>query len=351
MKLAIAYKNFAANPGVSHIGLGVSALNNAKVLIRHGLDVHVWAINTVDQLISYLNGRHGQDVTHVIISAAWLSTCEIGKLLIQFPHVEFAVNIHSNVGFLQADARGVDLLRDYVNLQREMLNFRVSGNSRKFVDWLNEVYAIEGAYLPNLYDLDKACKTNKPLYNGGVMRIGAFGATRPLKNLMTAAGAAMAIQTQMRCEVEFFINAGRTEGGGNTIVKAVCALLARQPGIKLEFVAWRPWPEFRAFIRRMHLLLQVSYTESFNMVTADGVAEGVPSVVSDAIDWSPRSWQVSMDDVLSVATAGRRLITDPHAAVEGVEALEAHNREGFHSWVDFLEEAPQRYRSGVFAAA
>jgi hypothetical protein len=32
----------------------------------------------------------------------------------------------------------------------------------------------------------------------------------------------------------------------------------------------------------MHLLIQVSYTESFNMVTADGVLEGVPSVTSDA---------------------------------------------------------------------
>lgn len=28
----LCYKNFAANQNISHIGLGVSALNNAKVL-------------------------------------------------------------------------------------------------------------------------------------------------------------------------------------------------------------------------------------------------------------------------------------------------------------------------------
>jgi hypothetical protein len=34
----------------------------------------------------------------------------------------------------------------------------------------------------------------------------------------------------------------------------------------------------------VHLLLQPSFTQSFNVVTADGVHQGVPSVVSDAID-------------------------------------------------------------------
>ena len=71
----------------------------------------------------------------------------------------------------------------------------------------------------------------------------------------------------------------------------------------------------------MHLLLQPSYTESFNMVTADGVAEGVPSVVSHAIDWAPEHWKAMMDDVLDIARVGRYLLTDPYAPQEGIEAL------------------------------
>ena len=47
----------------------------------------------------------------------------------------------------------------------------------------------------------------------------------------------------------------------------------------------------------MDLLISFSYTESFSMVTADGVAEGLASVASDAIDWAPggigrRKWTI-----------------------------------------------------------
>jgi hypothetical protein len=86
----------------------------------------------------------------------------------------------------------------------------------------------------------------------------------------------------------------------------------------------------------MHLLLQPSYTESFNMVTADGVAEGVPSVVSHAIDWVPDHWKASMDDVLDIARVGRYLLTDPYAPQEGLDALKSHNTEGLKAWQAFL---------------
>lgn len=142
MNLALCYKNFAANPNISHIGLGVSALNTAKVLKRHGLTVRAVAINSITDLDNYL--IKNPQTTHVVISAAWLPVLDLGKLVIRYPQIEFAVNIHSNVGFLQADANGVTLLRHYVHLSRELLNFRVAGNSLKFTDWLDEAYTIAG---------------------------------------------------------------------------------------------------------------------------------------------------------------------------------------------------------------
>ncbi len=44
------------------------------------------------------------------------------------------------------------------------------------------------------------------------------------------------------------------------------------------------------------------------MVTADGIAEGVPSVVSEAIDWAPRSWKAPVDDANAMARIGRKLL-------------------------------------------
>jgi hypothetical protein len=86
----------------------------------------------------------------------------------------------------------------------------------------------------------------------------------------------------------------------------------------------------------MNLLIQVSYTESFNMVTADGVSQGVPSVVSDAIDWAPEYWQATSDNVGDIARIGRQLITDPKAAKDGLDHLENHNRDSFDAWVKWL---------------
>jgi hypothetical protein len=86
----------------------------------------------------------------------------------------------------------------------------------------------------------------------------------------------------------------------------------------------------------MHLLLQPSYTESFNMVTADGVAEGVASVVSSAIDWVPKYWQACPDTVLDIARVGRQLLRDPQAPADGYRALQAHNRAGQAAWRAYL---------------
>jgi hypothetical protein len=349
MNLALCYKNFAANANISHIGLGVSALNTAKVLKRHGISVSAFAINIIQDLQNFLEDNPG--ITHVVISAAWLPVLDLGNLVIKWPRIEFAVNIHSNVGFLQADSNGVHLLGKYVHLQKELLNFRVSANNSEFCDWLTEAYSVEALLLPNLYNLDSTVMTNRPLYNGGTVRIGAFGAARPQKNFMTAAAAAISISKELAVPVDFWMNGGRPEGGGS-IERAIKELVGHRANVSLNILNWSPWPEFLDFIGTLHLMIQVSYTESFNIVTADGIAKSVPSVVSQAIDWVPARWIAASDDPLDVARVGRSLITDPHAVVDGVMALEQYNQAGFYSWLDFIGMDSQvAFKSATTTAA
>ena len=200
----------------------------------------------------------------------------------------------------------------------------------------HRAYTRPCTYLPNLYYLDADFLPWRPLFTGGTLRIGAFGATRPLKNFMSAAGAALEITHRYKANLELWLSAGRTEGGGDTILRSAHAMLDGLPNVKLVENGWQSWPKFRQSVAHMHLLLQPSYTESFNMVTADGVAEGVPSVVSHAIDWAPDHWKAMMDDVLDIARVGRYLLTDPYAPQEGLEALKSHNTEGLKSWQSFL---------------
>ena len=333
MSVVLAYKNFAANRNISHIGLGVAAINTAKVLRREGIKTDVWPILSAADLRQRL-AKSPAD--HVIISAPWIPAADMQALATENPDTQFAVNCHSNVGFLQADRNGVKLVREMMELEMGTHNVHLAGNSRRFCDWIISAFGAPCTYLPNLYYLDGQPVPSRPPFDCCVLRIGAFGATRPLKNLMSAAGAALEIARNLRVPLELWLSAGRAEGGGETVLAAVQAMLDGLPHVKVVMNGWQSWPKFRKVVGHMHLLLQPSYTESFNMVTADGVAEGVPSVVSEAIDWAPDAWKADVDDVVQIARVGRHLLNDPRAVHEGLVALQNFVADGVRAYRHFL---------------
>jgi hypothetical protein len=332
MSVVLAYKNFAANRNISHIGLGVAAMNTAKVLRRADIKTDVWPILSAADLRVRLRSV---PVEQVIISAPWIPATELQSLAGEFTDTQFAVNCHSNVGFLQADRNGVKLLRETIEVEMGTHNVHVAGNSRRFCDWVRSAFGVPCAYLPNLYYLDARPNPHRA-FTAGTLRVGAFGATRALKNLMSAAGAAVEIARNFRVPLELWLSAGRTEGGGEGILAALKEMLNGLPNVTLMLNGWQSWPKFRKIVGHMHLLLQPSYTESFNMVTADGVAEGVPSVVSNAIDWAPDDWKAEVDDVLDIARVGRRLLCDPRAAQDGWDALESYVASGLHAYKHYF---------------
>jgi hypothetical protein len=333
MQVVLAYKNFAANRAVSHIGLGVTALNAAKSMRAAGIQADVWPIVSAEELRSRLNNS---GVTHVVVSAPWIQTPDLARLCAAHPETKFAVNCHSNLGFLQADPSAMRLVREGLELGRCTWNFQIAANCERLARWVESAYGSPCLRLPNIYHLGDAKPPKRELYRGGTLRIGAFGATRALKNLLTAAGAAVEIANARRADLEFWISSGRNEGAG-PVIDAVRQMMQGLPHVKLVENGWQTWPQFRQTVRHMHLLLQPSYTESFNVVTADGVAEGVPSVVSDAIEWGPESWKAGVDDAGHIAQVGLRLLSSRRAAQQGYAALQRHNRTAFNHWRAFLE--------------
>lgn len=331
MSVVLAYKNFAANRNISHIGLGVTALNTAKSLRAAGVSADVWPITSAVELRTRLQSA---EASHVVISAPWIPTTDVAQLCSEFRDTQFAVTCHSNLGFLQADPSAMRMLREGLELRRTSWNFRMAANCERLARWVPEAYGIPCAWLPNVYFLEGEHR-KRERYSGGTLRIGAFGATRVLKNLMTAAGAALQIANSRRADLEFWISTGRTEGGAS-VLDAVRQMLNGLPHVKLVENNWQTWPQFRQTVRHMHLLMQPSYTESFNVVTADGVAEGVPSVVSEAIEWAPRSWKAPVDDANAVARVGRKLLDSRLAPARGLAALKAHNHRALEAWIGFL---------------
>jgi hypothetical protein len=347
--LAIAYKNFAAHKHhhISHIGLGVTALTNAKILNAAGYWTEVWSIVSAADLIARITESRKANMaqsqvplSHVVISAPWIPTSDLMQLSNMFHDIDFTVVSHSNVGFLQADANGVRLLREASDLQTSTVNFHIGANNRKLIDWWHSVYHTPMRWLPNMYDLNAAITVPQIWRPGRSLRIGSFGATRPLKNILTAGAAALEISGKLQADLEFYVSSGRAEGGGDTITRALEALFANLPNAKIVQSGWQNWPGFRRIVRHMDLLIQPSYTESFCMVVADGVAEGVPSVCSDAIDWVPQRWTATSDNADDIASVGIHLLHDPHAAAAGMTALKAHNSAGLAAWTGMLHGKP-----------
>jgi hypothetical protein len=334
-RVVLTYKNFPVSHNVSHIGLGVTALNTAKVLRENGIYSDVWPILNAKDLAARIAASNPQP-THVVIGAPWLPTLDLQAFLVfRFPAIHFAVVCHSNIGFLQADPQAITNFRQDLDLEQGSLNFFAGGNSRRFCNWITAAYTRPCLYLPNLYYLESEGAVHRRPWSGGPLRIGSFGAVRPLKNTLNAAAAVLEIANDFNTPIDFHISVGRIEGG-SIVVRALSAMLDGSPLVKLVKDEWWQWPTFRKWVRSMNLLMQPSFSESFNMVTADGAAECVPSVVSEAIDWAPDHWKAEMDDAVKIARVGKNLLGNPHAGIEGFHALERFNRDGIREWKSWL---------------
>ena len=341
MRLLICPLDYSGG-AVSHTGLHISSMNTAKVLFNSGIDVQVRPIvggtypvrpNLKGVLLKDLIKQFNP--THVVTCAFWMPVSDMKLVCSQNPNVKFAVNCHSNIAFLQVEPNGLKMLKDYIDLEMISLNFFVSGNCQDFVNAINGSWRAPCQYLPNLYYIDQHTPTNQNLFCGGTLRIGEFGALRAFKNHAVAAWAALGIAGALNTNLEFYVNT-RDDGGGKRILVALHAILDNLPYAKLIEIPWQAWPDHRRLVRNMHLLIQPSFTESFLLVAADAITEGVPVVGSNVIEWLPKHWQADPDDVEDVVRVGLQLLNDRRAQQQGIRALQRNNETGVSAWKEYL---------------
>lgn len=337
--ILICYKNFSKECNVSHIGLGITAAYTAKTINAAGYYAQALPIFGADDLAAFIERHENtpRPVTRVVICAQWIPVKFIASMLVRrFPHIKFALNCHSNVGFLQAEPPAINIMREAIDLETTVPNFFASSNNERLVEALQHMYGRPVTYLPNLYYLHGQEPVARPLWNGGILRIGCFGSLRIYKNFSTAIAASIELTNQLKCHSEIWINSGRDDGAGNAVYRTAVAWTRGLPNITLKQLPWATWAEFKRTVGSMNLLMQPSYTETFNNVTADGIAEGVPSVVGESIEWAPNYWKANVDDTNDVASTGRRLLTDPKAPHDGYAALKRYVANGLHHWRSFI---------------
>jgi hypothetical protein len=341
VRVVLAIKNFAAIAGVCHIGLGVTATNTMRVLRRAGVQCEAWPAQTAKELYQKISADERKNpqrpVTHVVISApSWVQPESFFDFSNRWPNIEFVQLNHSGTSYLSIDKYGIKNIRDVLDLSLSLHNVRVAGNNERFTKWVHDAFGTAPLFLPNLYDQTTFIDPVPQRKDYDPLRIGSFGAGRPWKNLLTAAESAVAMARRMNVALELYVNTMRPDGGQRQI-ESRSELFDLLPHAKVVEVPWALWPVFRKTVATMDLLFSPSFDETFNVVTADGIAEGVPSVVTPAMEWCPRSWWCEPWDPASSTRVGMGLLQDRVGAIHDArKLLDAFVTSGVRRWIRYL---------------
>jgi hypothetical protein len=210
--------------------------------------------------------------THCIVEAFWVVPEKFDVLKKLHPEVQWIVRNHSELPFLANEGIAVEWAAGYLargvevmcNSPRALVEIRSLAGAMRFPERMI-------SYGPNFYPV-RHVGHDAPHCTEGHVHIGCFGAIRPLKNHLSQAVAALSFASDAGLHLHFHINASRVEGNGGSILKNLRGLFANAPRHDLVEHPWMSHQDFLEVMAQMDMALQVSFSETFNIVSADAVA-------------------------------------------------------------------------------
>lgn len=209
----------------------------------------------------------------VVIQALWLSEKELIKLISTYPNKQFYVHLHSNIPFLAVEGYAVEKIHE---ARRHGVG--VIFNDARAAD------AFDGIHLPNIYNVPFREVKSQNL-DKEVLDVVCAGSLRPMKNQVTQAIAAIKYANKIGKKLRLHMNLERSEGGNETLMN-LKSLFRMNLQHELVSIPWFEHKQFIDYLEQMDIGLQVSLSESFNIVAADYTCAGIPMVVSSEISWA-----------------------------------------------------------------
>lgn len=268
----------------SHVGLSTGLYNSAKfmhdMLDDMGFRVSI-EVATDNNCIDRLVTKHRP--THVIVEALWVTPSKFTVLQKLHPRVKWIVRLHSEMPFMAGEGVAMDWIGDYVKCKNVYVACNAPRMLREIGLFLDKEKLV---YLPNFYPQEYSKK--KFNRNKDVVDVACFGAIRPLKNHLVQAFAAVDFANQIGKKLRFHINAGRIEMNGNAVSHNLRGVFEHlyDEGHELVNHQWCPREDFLKICAQMDIGLQCNFSETFNIVSADLLSQGVPIVSSKEIPWS-----------------------------------------------------------------
>lgn len=322
-------------------GLRNSARFVAEALIKLGLEAKVVEVtdnNDIDREVSLYKP------THVIIEALWVVPEKFPILLCLHPHVKWYCRMHSKTPFIAMEGVAMEWIKRYGDIAKSNKKFHVSANNIDFCRDIEEGLDIPCVYQPNIYEnqhegfYDFVVSGLKDHHTSHI-DIGCFGAIRPLKNHLTQAIAAIRFGNMINRKVRFHINAERVEQRGETVLNNLRNLFPIN-GHELVEHEWLSHEDFLELVKTMEIGMQVSFSESFNIVAADFVVKNVPIVVSHDIDWLPDMAKANPESTDSIVNALLRVWQLDRVSWQSMNILylNKHNKKAKKSWLKALSK-------------
>lgn len=300
------------NPNIDkHIGVTTGLYNSAsfvnEMLLNNGVRSELVVVkdnNDIDREVTRYKP------THVVIEALWVVPTKFAILQKLHPDVKWIIRLHSEMPFMAGEGIAFDWLGDYSKFK----NIIIGVNAPRMMDevstylklvnnWTDEETSNKIIYLPNYYPTQYKTKPYV-VDNKKWIDVGCFGAVRLLKNHMVQAVAAIKFAESLNKGLRFHINSSRLEMQGQPVLHNLMGMFQHlhNSGHELITHSWVHREEFLKVCAEMDIGMQVNFSETFNIVGADLVSQGVPFIGTEEIPWASKDFSAKpafSDDIFN----------------------------------------------------
>lgn len=275
----------------SEIGLSTGLYNSAKFvtnMLWNELEINATLkicidANCIDRMVTKYKP------THCVLEALWVTPTKLTELVNLHPSIKWIVRLHSEMPFMANEGIALDWIAEYAKHENVSIGINAPRMQREVDVYLSAIgLSNKTMYLPNYYT--QSYKPAKKIPDSEFINVSCFGAVRPLKNHMVQAIAAVEFAEQIGRKLRFYINAGRVEMKGDPVLHNLQSMFLHlyDKGHRLIMQQWTPQDQFLQTCSKIDVGMQVSFSETFNIVGADLISQGVPVVGSREIPWLSR---------------------------------------------------------------
>lgn len=312
----------------------------AKKLKDNGIDADVVQVvdnNCIDKKVTEYKP------THCFIEALWVVPSKFEVLSRLHPNVNWIVRIHSKVPFLAGEGMAYEWINQYESLRKKGIKISISCNNYEMYEDMKILYGEKISYTPNIYNPDPEVKPDE-IFDLEKMRddlhVGCFGALRPLKNHAQQAIWAIEFADKINKKLHFHINISEHEQNQAGPVLSNIREIFKETKHKLVEHLWHDHRNFLELVKNMDMGMQISFSETFNIVAADFVYCGIPIVVSKDIKFVNCLNAVNSSDRDRVI---RAMYIAYYGRLFGLQyinniMLNLHNEKAHKEWMRLLSE-------------